>query len=54
MNARTLRNNQPLGIIEETCDNGLIKKKEAKVSDAMGKDFSKSRTTERTDGKGRG
>ncbi|KAG5580948.1 hypothetical protein H5410_051575 [Solanum commersonii] len=50
----TLRNNLPPVIIEETYDNDRIKIKKAKFSNAMGKDFSKSRTSEGTDGKGRG
>ncbi|WMV51299.1 hypothetical protein MTR67_044684, partial [Solanum verrucosum] len=44
----------PPDIIEETCDNDHIKEKKAKVSNSMGKDFSRSKTSEGTDGKGRG
>jgi len=54
VNARTLRNNLPPDIIEETCDKGHNKEKKAKVSDSMGNDFRRSRTSEGTDGKGRG
>ncbi|KAG5580945.1 hypothetical protein H5410_051572, partial [Solanum commersonii] len=43
----------PSNIIEETYDNDRIKEKKAKVSNSMGKDFSRSRTSEGSDGKGR-
>ncbi|WMV50690.1 hypothetical protein MTR67_044075 [Solanum verrucosum] len=46
--------NRLFDIIEETCDNSHNKEKKAKVSDSMGNDFSRSRTSEGTDGKGRG
>ncbi|KAG5580953.1 hypothetical protein H5410_051580 [Solanum commersonii] len=44
----------PPDIIEETCDNDHIKEKMEKVSNSMGKDLSRSKTSEGTDGKRRG